>query len=249
MSYNPFSLAGKTILVTGASSGIGRAIAIECAKLQACVIVTGRNTERLSATFEYLKAATNLPHQQVVADLSAPDGISLLVANLPPLHGVVHCAAIIKKLPVKFINEAALTEILQTNLTVPTLLTQKILKKKLLADGASIVFISSIAARIASFGNAMYMASKGALNAMARGMALELADKKIRVNCVEPALIKTNLTTVLTQEDLDNYQKKFPLGRFGEPEEVAYATIYLLSDAAAWVTGTAMLVDGGVTLR
>jgi NAD(P)-dependent dehydrogenase (short-subunit alcohol dehydrogenase family) len=249
MSYNPFSLAGKTILVTGASSGIGKAIAIECARLQACVIITGRNADRLQDTFDQLKAAVDLPHQQVKADLVAQNGIEELVAQLPPLQGIVHCAAIIKKLPVKFINEAAFAEILNTNLTVPTLLTQKILKKKLLTDGASMVFISSIAARIASFGNAMYMATKGGINAMARGMALELAEKKIRVNCVEPALVKTKLTNVLSQEDLDNYEKKFPLGRFGEPEEVAYAVIYLLSDAAAWVTGTSLVVDGGVTLR
>jgi NAD(P)-dependent dehydrogenase (short-subunit alcohol dehydrogenase family) len=247
MSYNPFSLEGKTILVTGASSGIGRAVAIECSKMGAIVIITGRNPERLAETFSELSG--QYANQQIIADLTINDDLEKLVLALPSLNGIVHCAAIIKKLPLKFITEKALEEIIHANLTAPAILTQKLIRKNLLQKKGSIIFISSIASKVASLGNIMYMASKGAINSLARGMALELAEKGIRVNCIEPALIRTNLTNVLTEQDLENYEKKFPLGRFGKPEEVAYAAIYLLSDATEWVTGSIITIDGGITLR
>jgi NAD(P)-dependent dehydrogenase (short-subunit alcohol dehydrogenase family) len=247
MFYNPFSLQDKVILVTGASSGIGRAVAIECSKMGAAVVITGRNAERLDETYDLL--APGQKHLQLVADLTSKEAIETLASNLPLLDGVVHCAAIIKKLPLKFISEKSFVEINEANIIAPAILTQKIIKRKVLKDNGSIVFISSIAAKVASLGNIMYMASKGAINSLARGMALELAEKKIRVNCIEPALVKTNLTSVLTEQDMENYEKKFPLGRFGKPEEIAYACIYLLSDAAQWVTGTSITIDGGVTLR
>ncbi len=247
MNYNPFSLDGKTILVTGASSGIGKAIAVECSKMGANIIITARSRDRLQETFLALDAAKT--NYQFEADLTLGDDIEKLVSLLPSLDGVVHCAAVIKKLPLKFISEKVLQQIMSANLFAPAILSQQIIKKKLLNNKGSVVFISSIAATVASLGNIMYMASKGAVNSLARGMALELSEKGIRVNCIEPALIKTNLTNVLTQEDLANYEKKFPLGRFGNPEEVAYAAIYLLSDATEWMTGSTIKIDGGVTLH
>lgn len=247
MTYNPFSLAGKTILVTGASSGIGRSVAIECSKMGATVIITGRNPERLAKTFLALEAGKE--HQNIAADLTVSAALDGLVLALPELNGIVHCAAIIKKLPLKFINESAFQDIINTNLVAPALLSQKIVRKNLLQKNGSIVFISSIASKIASLGNIMYMASKGAISSLARGMALELSEKGIRVNCIEPALVLTNLTNVLTEADLENYKKKFPLGRFGRPEEVAFAAVYLLSDTTEWVTGSVITIDGGVTLR
>ena len=139
---------------------------------------------------------------------------------------------------------------METNLIAPAVLSQRLVKKNKINDSGSVVFISSIAASVASFGNISYMASKGAVNSLSRGMALELAAKGIRVNTIQPALIKTNLTDkALSEEDLNNYLAKFPLGRFGKPEEVAYGVIYLLSDASVWVTGTSITIDGGVTLR
>lgn len=248
--HNPFTLTGKIILVTGASSGIGAAIAIECSKMGAAVIITGRNSDRLQETFSQLDNQGEAEHQSIAADLSTNDGITAFVAQLPKLDGIVHSAGFLKKLPFKFINEKAWDETLSVNLYAPALLSQLIVKKNILKPEASVVFISSIASKVASFGNISYMASKGAVNSLSRGMALELAAKKIRVNTIEPALIKTKLTeSALSQEDMENYLQKFPLGRFGEPEEVAYAAIYLLSDATKWVTGTAITVDGGVTLR
>lgn len=247
MIHNPFTLQGKTILVTGASSGIGRVIAIECSKMGATLVITGRNESRLQETLTLLQ---NSGHFCVVSDLSQKDDLDNLVEQLPALDGVVHCAAILKKLPLKFINEKAWQETIETNLFAPALLSQRLVKKNKIKEASSIVFISSIASTVASFGNISYMASKGAINSLSRGMALELASKKIRVNTVQPALIQTNLTDkALSEEDLNNYLLKFPLGRFGKPEEVAYAVIYLLSDASQWVTGTSITIDGGVTLR
>jgi NAD(P)-dependent dehydrogenase (short-subunit alcohol dehydrogenase family) len=247
MIYNPFNLNDKTILITGASSGIGRVIAIECSKMGANLVITGRNESRLQETLELLH---NKGHISIISDLSDKEGLDELLEKLPVLDGVVHCAAILKKLPLKFINEKAWQETMGTNLFAPALLSQRLVKKNKIKDASSIVFISSIAATVASFGNISYMASKGAINSLSRGMALELSSKKIRVNTVLPALIQTNLTDkALSEEDLKNYLLKFPLGRFGKPEEVAYAVIYLLSDASKWITGTSITIDGGVTLR
>lgn len=247
MSINPFCLNGKIILITGASSGIGKSVAIECSKIGAKVIITGRSESRLLETYELLNGSD---HLSIIADLSKAHELDKLVESLPPLDGVVNCAAILKKLPLKFINEKAWLETFETNLFSPALLSQRLVKKSKLKEFSSVVFISSIAETIASLGNISYMASKGALNSLSRGMALELASKQIRVNTVKPALILTNLTEkALSQEELNNYLQKFPLGRFGKPEEVAFAVIYLLSDASQWITGTSIKIDGGVTLR
>lgn len=248
MNYNPFTLQDKTILVTGASSGIGMVIAIECSKMGAKLVITGRNEERLNQTLKLLYDVEK--HISIVADLSIKDGLDGFVEQLPLLDGIVNCAAILKKLPLKFINEKAWEQTMETNLYAPALLCQRLLKKNKIKDLSSIVFISSIASSVASFGNITYMASKGAINSLSRGMALELASKHIRVNTIQPALIQTSLTDkALSEEDLKNYLLKFPLGRFGKPEEVAYAVIYLLSDATQWITGTSITIDGGVTLR
>ena len=245
--YNPFTLEGKTILVTGASSGIGRSVAIECSKSGAAIIITGRNAERLKETYKLL--TPDFKHAIYQADLVQKSELKSLIEFIPPLNGIVHCAGMLKKMPLKFINEESLNNTMHANFYSPALISQLTIRNTKIVNGASIVFISSIASHVASYGNIMYMASKGAINSLARGMALELADKKIRVNCIEPALVKTNLTSVMTTEDLENYEKRFPLGRFGQPEEIAYGAIYLLSDAAKWITGCTITIDGGITLK
>lgn len=244
--YNPFSLANKTILVTGASSGIGKAIAIECSKMGANIIITGRDQNRLMETFVLLTGDYN---QQVIADFSTTEGIKSLIEQLPVLDGVVHAAGIIKRLPLKFINEKALNELMQTNLFAPALLTQQLYKQKKIAGKASIVFISSIASSFSSIGNIMYMASKGALNSLCKGIAFELSRDGIRVNSILPGMVQTNLTKVITDQEIEDDIKRYPLGRYGKPEEIAYAAIYLLSDATQWVTGSLLTIDGGITLR
>lgn len=246
MNYNPFSLSNKTVLVTGASSGIGRAVAIECSKAGANLFITARNSERLDETLKLL--AISGCHTAIAADLTNMEEMRKLVDSLPQIDGIVNCAGMLKKQPFKFINEELFDATMRVNFFGPAMLTQLIFKKKKLNEHSSIVFISSIAAHVASYGSVMYMSSKGALNSLARGMALELAPKGIRVNCIEPGLVKTKLTEALTTEDLDNYEKRYPLGRFGQPEEIAYGTIYLLSDASKWITGTTLTIDGGITL-
>lgn len=252
MSYNPFSLEGKTVLVTGASSGIGRTTAIECSKMGASVIITARNEERLKATLESLSTEFGQTHQMVLADLSSEEGVNALVDELPHLDGVSLNAGIVKTLPVKFINKDDLTEVLNVNMMGPILLAQRLLKKKKITKGSSVVFTSSIGGvMISTVGNTMYGVSKGGLNAFMKGMALEMASIGIRSNSVNPGFVATNILSAgtISEEDLKKNVAAYPLGRFGKPEDIAYAIIYLLSDASSWVTGHTLVIDGGVILR
>ena len=252
MSYNPYSLEGKTVLVTGASSGIGRTTAIECSKMGASVIITARNEERLKATLESLDTDSGQTHQMVIADLSSQDGVNALVDELPHLDGVSLNAGIVKTLPVKFINKDDLTEVLNVNMMGPILLAQRLLKKKKITKGSSVVFTSSIGGvMISTVGNTMYGVSKGGLNAFMKGMALEMASIGIRSNSVNPGFVATNILSAgtISEEDLKKNVAAYPLGRFGKPEDIAYAIVYLLSDASSWVTGHTLVVDGGVILR
>ena len=246
MKYNPFSLHGKTILVTGASSGIGRAIAIECSKAGAKLVINGRNMERLLETESLLAGKAHIVLQ---GDLSSEDSIKKIIESVPLLNGVVHSAGILKRLPLKFINESNLDELMRINFAAPALLTHFLHKKKLLAKEASLVFVSSVASSFASLGNIMYMASKGAVNSFMKGVAFELAGSGIRANAIQPGMIKTHLTKVIDDEVIKKDIANYPLGRYGTPEEVAYAAIFLLSDATKWMTGSILTIDGGLTLR
>lgn len=252
MSYNPFSLEGKKILVTGASSGIGRTTAIECSKMGATVYITARNEARLKETFDSLDRSFALDHQMILAELSNENGIAALVDALPALEGVSLNAGIVKTLPVKFINNDDLSEVLNVNMVGPVLLTQRLLKKKKLSKGSSVVFTSSIGGvMISTIGNTMYGISKGGLNAFMKGFALEMAKSGIRGNSVNPGLVSTNILAAgtISDDQLKENVSKYPLGRLGKPEDIAHAIIYLLSDASSWVTGHTLVVDGGVILK
>ncbi|MEG1402203.1 SDR family oxidoreductase [Bacteroides sp.] len=247
--YNPFSLVGKTVLITGASSGIGRATAIECAKMGANVIITGRNTERLNDTFKALYPSE--AHMQFVLDLTNDGHVIDTIPKLPPVDGIVHSAGVMRILPFGFVNRAKLEDLMDINFMAPVALTQALLKHKKITNSASIVFVSSTSGVINSaVANSMYSATKGAINGIAKGMAIDLASKKIRVNCVNPGMVETPLydNSSISLEQLEEDKKKYLLGRYGKPEEVAYAIIYLLSDASKWTTGTNLLLDGGYTL-
>jgi len=249
MSYNPFSLEGKTILVTGASSGIGEAAAIECSKMGAKVIVTARNEARLSQTFSELEGDG---HQMFLCDLASEADIDKMVAELPEIQGLINNAGYTKILPVQFLNLEDIKGILNVNTIAPMLLLQKLLKKKKLKKGASVVFTSSMAGLgSSSVGNSMYTASKGAISAFIRCVALELAPKNIRVNAVCPAMVDTGIldSGTVSKEQLDEDIKNYPLGRYGKPNDIAWAMIYLLSDASGWITGDNLVIDGGVTLK
>ena len=173
------------------------------------------------------------------------------MADVSELDGLVNNAGIVNTKPVQFIKREDLECVLETNTLSPILLTKSLLKRKKIKKEGSIVFTSSIAATLTEAGSAIYAVSKAALSSYMRSCAVELADKKIRSNAVLPGMIETKLITggVLSDDDLLNDRKKYPLGRYGKPEEVAYAIIYLLSDASAWVTGTSLVIDGGRLLK
>lgn len=248
MNYNPFSLEGKTILVTGASSGIGKATAIECSRLGAKVIITGRNESRLSETFHLLEGDG---HMQFSADLSDEENIDLLVENLPQLTGIVHAAGIVTTIPFAFIKKKNLESVFKVNFFAPTILSQMLVKSKKIANGGSIVFLSSIDGPVtAHAANSIYAASKGAVSAMSKNMAIDLASKKIRVNTILPGMTETPLIhgENFTDENFEADKKLYPLKRYGKPEEIAWAAIYFLSDASSFTTGTQLIVDGGFTI-
>ncbi|GKH98947.1 3-oxoacyl-ACP reductase [Odoribacteraceae bacterium] len=251
MAYNPFSLEKKTILVTGASSGIGRGIAVECSKMGGRVVVSGRNKERLNETLLLLEGTGHLAIQ---ADLSKQDEIDSLVENCPVINGCVHSAGIPKICGVKYINRVLLEEIVNINEIAPILLTSSLLKKKKLSKEASIVFIASMSGvYIANIGEAPYSTTKGALSGFVKGAALELAAQGTRVNTICPGLVPTSIlglsNEMFSEEQLkETMYGRYPLKRVGTPEDIANGAIYLLSDASSWVTGINLLVDGGYCL-
>lgn len=247
MNFNPFTLAEKKVLVTGASSGIGRAIAVACSQMGACVIITGRNVDELSKTYEMLQGDG---HSKVVADLNSETDVDIMVESLPALDGFVSNAGINKRSLCRYIKESEVDLIMKTNLMSPVLLTKKILKSKKLNAGASVVFISSIAAFHSSIGDGIYSATKGGIASFSKVLALELAGSKMRVNTIQPAMVRTSLINhgPLSAEDYEKDERKYPLGRYGKPEEIAYAAVYLLSDATCWMTGSDLVIDGGISL-
>ena len=246
--YNPYTLENKTILVTGASSGIGKAIAIECAKMGAKVVVTGRNEARLQETHSLLEG--DQP-DYIVADLSVNEDVVRVSKELSTLNGLVNCAGLTKVAPFPFATRDSFEEVMNVNFFAPTELTRLLVKSKKIGKGSSIVFISSVSGVYCSaVASSIYSASKGAVNGLVKGIALDLASKGIRVNCVNPGMIDAHIFSEgkITQEQLKEDTERYPLKRYGKPEEVAYAVIYLLSDAAEWITGSNLLIDGGYTL-
>lgn len=248
MYYNPFSLEGKTILVTGASSGIGKAVAIECSKFGANVVITARNEERLKETHSSLDTFGN--HSMIIAEVTEQEQVIHLVSECPVLDGVVLCAGVNDKTLVKNINQDKIDKMFKTNVFGPMLISKECVKQKKLKAGASIAMISSIAAGYATISNALYASSKGALESFIKVLALELAPRQIRVNAIRPGMVETPILSAYAMQDqLEGFKKDFPLGRFGKPEEIAYGVVYLLSDAAKWMTGSIFNIDGGITLR
>lgn len=246
---NPFTLKGKTILVTGASSGIGKSTAIECSRMGAKVVVTGRNEERLNHTLAELEGEG---HQAIVADLSSEDDVNVLVDQCPQIDGLVNNAGSTIMVPTQFISREKLMQVLEVNTVAPIMLTQQLLKKKKLGKGASVVITDSISGvKVASPGNVLYSTSKSAINGFVKNAALDLASKNIRVNAVCPGMIDTHILDngSVTAEDVEADMKKYPLRRYGKPEEVAYAIIYFLSDASGFTTGANLVIDGGFTLQ
>lgn len=246
--FNPFSLDGRTILVTGASSGIGRTTAIECSRMGSRMIITGRDTERLD---EVLHELQEEGHQSIIADLTQADQVENLLSQLPVVDGVVLCAGQGTVVPFKMADRKKIDPIFEINYFAPVELLRLILKKRKLADGSSVVFVSSIGGVDSiTIGNSIYGASKAALNSAMRFCALELASKQIRVNSVCPGMVNTRLIQggAISEEQHQADMQKYPLKRYGEPEDIAHGIVYLLSNASSWVTGHSLVIDGGYTV-
>jgi NAD(P)-dependent dehydrogenase (short-subunit alcohol dehydrogenase family) len=250
MSNNPFSLENKTILITGASSGIGKATAVQCSKMGAKLIVTGRNLERLKETYNELEGDN---HLMIQADLSNVDDLESLINSIEKIDGIVHSAGILETTPFSFTSNIKLSETMKINFEIPFILTQKLIKSKKIKNNSSVVFVSSLSGYLTgAVGLSAYSASKGAICATVRVIALELAPKKIRVNSVCPGMVKTEMNSgnsklfkeQLTEDELRNY----PLG-YGTVEDIAKTNIFLLSDASKWITGTNLVIDGGASIH
>lgn len=244
-NHTPFSLCEKTILVTGASSGIGRSIAVECSKMGASLVLTARNEIRLQETLSLLDGEG---HKYICADLTNEESIQALVNGLPVLDGIVHNAGMADRMPCKMVKAERMHQLMAANIEGPVLLQKHILKKKKIIQGGSVVFIASRAPFAPAVGNAIYAASKGAMLGYAKCLGLELAPQRIRVNSICPAMVWTDLVAKDAEQTDGNYedlQKNYPLQRFGKPEDVAYLAIYLLSDASSWMTGSQLDITGG----
>lgn len=252
-TFNPFTLTGKKIVVTGASSGIGRQCAIDFSKMGATVILLARNEERLAETFSRLEGSG---HQVIVADLTDFDTLPSLAESIGEkvgkVDGLVNCAGISTTLPLKLITPAKLDEFFRTNVYSAIELSKEISKKKHMNDGGSIVFLSSVMGVVGESGKSLYSMTKGALLSAARSLACEFAKRRIRFNCISPGAILTpineNLPHMTDPEKRKLLEEKHLFG-LGSPEDVAYACIYLLSDASKWVTGQNVVVDGGYTAK
>ena len=248
VTYNPFSIEGKVILVTGAASGMGKATAIACAKMGATIVAADFNAEGMTRTMDELEGEG---HQQFVINLADDTTWEDLLANTPVCDGIANCAGIANMNPFMFVNRDEFNKVFSINFFGPVLLTKSLIKAKKLNKGGSVVFVSSVdGPRVVHVGNSVYSAGKSALVGIAKNMAVDLAGKKIRVNCVLPGTTDTPLirTANVTEESLAEVAKTFPLKRFGTPEDMAYGIIYLLSDASSFVTGTELVIDGGYTL-
>lgn len=246
---NPFSLTDKKILVTGASSGIGRQTAISTSFMGASLILSARNLERLEETKKMCKDESSV--SLLRADLLNDEEVDQLVLDLPELDGIVLVSGIMKTLPFKFVTRKDIELIMQTNFLSPAIFLSKLLKKNKIKNGGSIVFVSSIGGNnIGTIGNSMYGSTKAAINGLQKTLTIEVAPKKIRVNNVAPGMVKTEMwqNGAVSSDELKIDEKKYPLG-YGTTEDVANGIIYLLSDASKWVTGTSLILDGGFTIQ
>ena len=245
----PFSLSGKKILVTGASSGIGQSTAIECSRMGAKLIISARSEVRLNETFSQL---TGDGHQIVVADLSRQEGIDAVMNAIDKVDGIVLCAGKGLTLPYQFATREKFDDIFNINFLSPVELLRLLYKKKKINTAGSVVVIASLGGtKIFSGGNSIYGASKAALNCIMKFCAKEFSSRKIRVNCICPGMVETPLIHrgTVSDEQLKENEKLYPLGRYGKPEEIAYSAVYLLSDATTWMTGQDIILDGGISIR
>lgn len=252
---NIFSLKGKNIMITGASSGIGRACAIECGRVGGKVYLLGRDEERLEETRQMM-SDMNL-HKCVSVELTDYSAVDSFMKSLENdgvvINGLVHSAGISTTLPLRVFKPEKLDPFIHVNVTAGVYLAKWITRKKMVPEtGSSIVFLSSVMGSVGETGKFIYSITKGAVTSASRSLAIELANKKIRVNTISPGVVETPMSESAvysrSEDERSRIQELHPLG-LGSPEDVAYATVYLLSDASRWVTGSNLFVDGGYTAR
>jgi NAD(P)-dependent dehydrogenase (short-subunit alcohol dehydrogenase family) len=250
---NPLDLTGRIILVTGASSGIGRAVAVLVSQLGANVILIGRNEIRLGETLASLERRR---HRIMVFDLSSTTGLSdclkEVVLSTGPIHGFVHCAGIQMLGPLKMQHDEDIDRIMKVNVTAAIALSRSLRERTMHANGASFVFVSSIMGMVGAAGRSTYSASKGAIISFTRSLALEVVRDGIRVNCVAPGYVRTpmldEVSSIVGAGQIQRIAASHPLG-IGAPSDVANAVAFLLADTARWITGTTLVVDGGYTAQ
>ena len=248
---NPLTLTDRCILVTGASSGIGRETARLISQLGARVVLVGRNEDRLAET---LRSLDGDGHRVEPFDLAATDEIPRWLKGVTalsgPLHGLVHSAGIHKLRPIRVSNAKTVEDVMRINVGAAIGLARGFCQKGVCAPGGSLVFLSSVAALTGQAGLAAYAASKGAIVALTRSLAVELAGERIRVNCVAPGVVATEmgqgLLAMLTPEQGAALEAMHLLG-LGEARDVSYAIAFLLAETSRWITGTVLVVDGGYT--
>ena len=249
---NSFSLKKKNILITGASSGIGEASAIECDKYGATLLLLGRDEKRLNNT---LKKLSNNGHRKLSVDLTnfenLANDLNIFLEDIDSIDGIINSAGITSTIPFKIFKTNQLEEILKINVIASFYLT-KLLLPKFNNQGGSIIFISSIMANLGEKAKSMYSMSKGAVSAGARSLSVEYSSKNIRVNTIAPGIVNTPMIKNSTyKQNNELYAKtleKYPLG-FGEPSDIANVCVFLISDASKWITGTEIVVDGGYSAK
>jgi len=243
---NAFDLSGKTILITGASSGLGRQCAITASRHGATVYITGRNPERLLETYNQLSGSG---HHRIAADLTKLEDIANLVAQIPSLNGVVYSIGISDLSPARFIKPEDIKRTFDISYNASVLLTSQLLtKKKLVKSACSLVFISTISTKYPFVGGTMYISAKAALESYAKVLALELAPRGIRSNSISPAFVKTPMLDDTAEKYSDEAVRKIEAQQLlglGEPEDVANTVVFFLSDAARWITASNLVVGGG----
>ncbi len=245
MILNPFDLQGKTCLITGASSGIGRSAAILVSECGGTVVATGRNEKRLNRTLNELSGND---HLIVPADLLDPDAICKIAENSPPLNGLVHCAGIVRPAPIRYTTDKIMQALSASNVNAPVALTRELLKRNKILSGGAILLLSSISGLRGGTGLVAYAASKAALIGMNHAMASELAVKQIRCNCLAPGMVRTPMIGEESEVNrLEKDERKYPFG-YGNPEDVANAIVFFVSDGSRWITGQTLVLDGGFSL-
>lgn len=249
---NPFSLKDKTIVITGASSGIGAQCAIDCASMGANVVLIARNKDRLNVT---LSQMDNGKHMIISQDLTKVNSIKSVVEkitnSLGPISGLVCCAGVSSVTPFNLINEESLDNMVRTNVYSSIFFAQEVCKRgKFDKNGTSVIFFSSIMGMVGESAKTMYSLTKGALQSAAKSMAVEMAPKKIRVNCIAPGTVITpinmNLPHIADPQRRMLLEARHPLG-LGETTDISNTCIFLLSNASRWITGQVIVVDGGYT--